>query len=55
MSEQITPVADDPTATSAQLLDRAAQDLAAAQAAARTKAERGGPGQRQGVLPGGGN
>jgi hypothetical protein len=50
-----TPVAEDATATPEQLLARAAQDLAAAQAAARNKAEQGGPGQRQGVLPGGGH
>lgn len=48
-----TPVADDLHATPAQLLARAADDLAAAQAAARMKEEKGGSGHRQGVLPGG--
>lgn len=55
MSKQTIPVADDATANPAQLLDRAATDYAVAQAAARTRAEQGGPGRRQGVLPGGEN
>lgn len=52
MSEQPTPVAEDAHATPAQLLTRAADDYAQAQAAARAKQEQGGPGDRQGVLHG---
>lgn len=52
MSEQTTPVADDAHATPAQLLTRAANDYAQAQAAARAKQEQGGPGRREGVLHG---
>lgn len=53
MSEQ-TPVTADANANAAQLLARAAQDLAAAQAAARQKQEQGA-GMRGGILPGGGH
>lgn len=51
----ITDVVDDATATPAQLLARAAQDLAAEQAAARKKEEQGSTGNREGVLSGGDN
>lgn len=55
MSEQQpTPVANDANATAAELHARAAQDLAATQAAARAKQAQGGTGTRQGILPGGG-
>lgn len=54
MSEQPTPVAEDLHATTAQLQQRAATDYAQAQAAAQAKAAEGGPGTRQGILPGGG-
>ena len=55
MSQQpITPVTDDAHASAAQLQARAAADLANAQAAARAKHDQGGPGERNGVLPGGG-
>jgi hypothetical protein len=54
MSEQPpTPVAEDATASAPELLARAAQDLAAAQAAAEAKQAQGGPGTREGVLPSG--
>ncbi|MDX3637827.1 hypothetical protein PV728_48175 [Streptomyces europaeiscabiei] len=53
MSARPTPVTEDPNATAAQLLARAAADLAATQAAAAAKAAQGGAGTRQGVLPGG--
>lgn len=52
MSTQSTPVTADANATAAQLLARAAQDLAATQAAAAQKQAQG-DGVRQGVLPGG--
>lgn len=53
MSEQQpTPVDQDANATAAELIARAAQDLANQQAAARKKAEQGGTGQRGGVLHG---
>lgn len=52
MSTQPTPVTEDQAATAVQLLARAAQDLEAARAAAAAKAAQGGPGTRQGVLPG---
>jgi hypothetical protein len=56
MSEQQpTPVAADLNASAPQLLARAAHDYAQAQAAARTKDDQGGPGTRQGILPGGGH
>lgn len=50
---ETTPVADGLHATPAELLARAAEDLAKAQGAARKKEEQGGSGARQGVLPGG--
>lgn len=54
MSEQPpTPVVDDAHATTAQLQQRAAQDLANARTAAAKKAAQGGTGTRQGILPGG--
>lgn len=54
MSEQQpTPVADDAHASIAELHQRAAADLAAAQAAARARQEQGDTGHRLGVLPGG--
>jgi hypothetical protein len=49
------PVATDPQASAAELLRRAQQDYAATQAAAREKQAQGGPGTRQGILPGGGS
>lgn len=49
-----TPVTDDAHATTAQLQQRAAQDLATARAAAAKKQAQGGTGTRQGILPGGG-
>lgn len=52
MSGHTTPVADDATATAAEVLTRAQADYAAAQAAAHAKQEQGGTGVRQGVLPG---
>ncbi|WP_330236134.1 hypothetical protein [Streptomyces sp. NBC_00566] len=48
-----TPVHEDANATTAQLQQRAAADLAAARAAAEAKQEQGGTGNRQGILPGG--
>jgi len=54
MSATPTPVTADANATAAELLARAAQDLAAAQAAAAQK-EAQGASVRQGVLPGGGH
>jgi hypothetical protein len=48
-----TPVADDATASAPELLARAAQDLAATQAATKAKQQQGGPGTREGVLPAG--
>lgn len=51
--EQPTPVAEDANASAAQILERAAQDRAAALAAARAKEAQGGTGTRTGVLPGG--
>jgi hypothetical protein len=48
------PVDTDPQADAQELLRRAAQDLAAAQAAAQAKQAQGGTGTRQGVLPDGG-
>jgi len=53
MSEHPNPAVTDQGATSAQLLARAANDYAAAQAAARAKQEQGGTEQRDGILPGG--
>lgn len=50
-----TPVDEDANASAAQLLERAAQDRAAALAAARKKEAQGGTGARNGVLPGGGS
>jgi type IV secretory pathway TrbL component len=47
------PVTDDANATATQLQQRAAQDLANAQAAAAQKQAQGAE-QRQGILPGGG-
>lgn len=47
------PVDTDPQADAAELLRRAAADLAAAQQAAAAKQAQGGTGVRQGVLPGG--
>lgn len=47
------PIDTDPQADAAELLRRAAQDLAAAQAATAAKQAQGGPGTRQGVLPSG--
>ena len=55
MSEPPTPVADDATASAPELLARAAQDLAAQQAATAKKQQQGGPGTREGVLPSGGD
>lgn len=49
-----SPFHDDANATPAQLLARAADDLAQQQAATRAKEQQGGSEQRQGVLPGGG-
>lgn len=46
------PVDTDPQANAAELLRRAAQDLAAQQAATKAKQQQGGPGTREGVLPG---
>lgn len=51
MSGHTTPVADDATATAAQLQARAAADYAAQQAATLAKQEQGGTGTRHGVLP----
>ena len=51
MTAQPTPVTADANATAAQLQQRAAQDLAAAQAATAAKQAQGC--QRQGILPGG--
>ncbi len=51
---QPTPVDADAQATAAELHTRAAQDLAATQAATRAKQAQGGTGTRQGILPGGG-
>lgn len=50
-----SPHHDDANTTPAQLLASAAADYAAQQAATREKQAQGGPGVRQGVLPGGGN
>jgi hypothetical protein len=47
------PAVADQHATIPQLHARAAQDYAANQQAARTREAQGGPGQRDGVLPGG--
>jgi hypothetical protein len=55
MSEHPNPAVTDQDATTAQLHARAAADYAQAQAANRAKQAQGGPGQRDGVLPGGGN
>lgn len=55
MSQQPTPVTDDAHATTTQLQQRAAQDRAAQQAAAKAKQAQGGTGTRQGILPGGGH
>lgn len=56
MSEQHpNPAVTDQGATPAQLLARAAADYAQAQAATRQKQAQGGPGQRDGVLPGSSN
>ena len=53
MSEQpTTPVTADANVSAADLLARAAQDLANA-VAARIEREAQGAGQRQGILPGG--
>jgi hypothetical protein len=46
------PIDTDPQADAQELLRRAAQDLANAQAATAAKQAQGGPGNRQGVLPG---
>lgn len=48
-----SPFHDDADAIPAQLLARAAKDYATQQAATHEKQEQGGPGVRQGVLPGG--
>lgn len=50
-----SPFHDDAGATPAQLLASAANDLATQRAATRAKQDQGGPGQRDGVLPGGGH
>ncbi|MGW1497556.1 hypothetical protein ACWCQW_03010 [Streptomyces mirabilis] len=50
----IEPVDTDQNATLAELLRRAQQDYAHAQAAARAKQAQGGPGEREGIIPGGG-
>jgi hypothetical protein len=55
VSEHPNPAVTDQNATTAQLLARAANDYATQQAANRNKQEQGGPGQRDGVLPGSGN
>ena len=55
MNEHPNPAVADLNATITQLQQRAAADYAAAQAAARAKAAQGGTGQREGVIPGGGN
>ncbi|MDF2710667.1 MAG: hypothetical protein K0R62_6319 [Nonomuraea muscovyensis] len=48
-----TPVTQDANASAAELLQRAAADLAATRATALTKADTGGTEAREGVLPGG--
>lgn len=48
------PVDTDQNATLAELLRRAQQDYAATQADARAKQAQGGPGEREGIIPGGG-
>ena len=48
------PVDTDQNATLAELLRRAKQDYDDTQAAARTKQTQGGPGEREGIIPGGG-
>ncbi|MFB7440225.1 hypothetical protein ACFC01_18010 [Streptomyces mirabilis] len=50
----IEPVDTDPQAGPAELLRRAQQDYAATQVAARAKQAQGGPGEREGIIPGGG-
>lgn len=47
-----SPFHDDQNATPTQLLAAAANDLAQQQAYTREKQQQGGPGVRQGVLPG---
>ena len=54
MSEQQpTPAADDLGATVPEVIARAQQDYAQAQAAAQAKEAHGGSGIREGILPGG--
>ncbi|QJT04376.1 hypothetical protein G9272_32175 [Streptomyces asoensis] len=53
MSEQTpSPHHDDANATPEQLLARAADDYATQQGVTREQQAQGGPGERQGVLPG---
>ena len=52
MSEHPNPAVTDQNATTAELLARAANDYAQAQAANRAKQAQGGPGQRDGILTG---
>lgn len=51
---QPAPVDTDKDAVLAELLRRARQDYATAKAAARAKKAQGGPGEREGIIPGGG-
>lgn len=53
--QQPTPVVEDAHATASQLLARAHADYASAQVATSEHQAQGGTGQREGVLPGGGN
>lgn len=55
MSEHPNPAVADQNATITQLHARAAADYATQQAANQAKEAQGGPGQREGVLAGGGN
>ena len=48
------PVDTDQNATLAELLRRAKQDYDETQASARANETQGGPGEREGIIPGGG-